>query len=361
MKKILYVVNKIRHYRIPINNYLAEDAKKAGYELILVVPKGKVFNDQKSEIKFRCIETKLNLSSCISLVKKESPSAVMFGLHLKDTVLFPLIYWLKIKRIPCVIWKHGINLQDRDSICKNLFFRHLHNLSDGIILFSPNEKKYIKKKNHDRIFIAPNTLNFDTIPEITAGKKDLRRKYGIQFDKIVLFVGRIQPRKRLDDLIEAFENIDNNIGLVIVGPDIREDQLDKIKGMNNVKYMGAIFEPDAVNEIFKMSDVFSIPGANGLGINQAFYWGLPTVTEDVWHGPEIFYLEEGKNGFMVPRGDISGLREKIEYLLHDDEVYRKFSEEAKRTMEEKGNIRNMSAGFMNCIKWVLEKNGRRGE
>ena len=42
-----------------------------------------------------------------------------------------------------------------------------------------------------------------------------------------------------------------------------------------------------------MADIFSIPGKVGLGVTQAFYWGLPIVTERVLHSPEIIYVKDG--------------------------------------------------------------------
>ena len=57
-----------------------------------------------------------------------------------------------------------------------------------------------------------------------------------------------------------------------------------------------------------MADVFAIPGHVGLGLNQAFYFGLPVVTEEGKHPPEIAYLKPGRNGFMVPENDLAALR-----------------------------------------------------
>jgi len=54
-----------------------------------------------------------------------------------------------------------------------------------------------------------------------------------------------------------------------------------------------------------------VPGHVGLGLNQAFYWGLPAITEKGLQPPEIQYLKPGRNGFMVGENDLAELKEKM--------------------------------------------------
>ena len=101
-----------------------------------------------------------------------------------------------------------------------------------------------------------------------------------------------------------------------------------------------------------MADVFSIPGKIGLGINQAMYWGLPVVTEDVRHSPEIIYLENGVNGFIVRQHSAKELAEKCNYLLSDPDTYLKFSESAKSLIIKNADIDKMCDGFIDAINSV---------
>jgi glycosyltransferase involved in cell wall biosynthesis len=115
--------------------------------------------------------------------------------------------------------------------------------------------------------------------------------------------------------------------------------------------LGEIHDPKniKISKIFKMADVFSIPGHVGLGLNQAFYWGLPVVTEDGLQPPEINYLVNGRNGFMVPHNDINQLREKILFLLEDDDIRQEFSKNARSDILKWGSIEGMFMGFRNCV------------
>ena len=55
--------------------------------------------------------------------------------------------------------------------------------------------------------------------------------------------------------------------------------------------------------IFAISDIFLNPGLTGLGILDAFSAGLPFITmSDSLHSPEIYYLKNGFNGYIVKNG-----------------------------------------------------------
>ena len=71
-----------------------------------------------------------------------------------------------------------------------------------------------------------------------------------------------------------------------------------------------------------MADVCAIPGHVGLGLNQAFLFGLPVVTLEGSQPPEIGYLRHGENGFIDGEGDVETLRRRIFHLLEDDEARR---------------------------------------
>lgn len=309
---------------------------------------------KKQKITFDFKKTQLNIFACIREIKKINPDVVILFLHLKDIVIWPLIHILRLKKIPVIYWNHGINLQTPNNKIKNAFFHYVHNISDAIILYSPNELKYIEPKNHKKTFIAYNTLNFNSFPDIKRSKKELLNKYNVKTRKNVLFVGRIQPRKRLDDLLKCFENIEKRIGLIVVGPGIQKKQMVKINRIDNIKYFGPIYDNVKINEIFKMCDLFSIPGTNGLGLNQAFYWGLPAVAENVNHSPEIFYLKQEKNGYIVPKGDIRELRERIKHLLMNEDLYKKFSQNARKTIQKEGSIERMYEGFQKAMEFCLD-------
>jgi glycosyltransferase involved in cell wall biosynthesis len=109
-----------------------------------------------------------------------------------------------------------------------------------------------------------------------------------------------------------------------------------------------------------MADVCAIPGHVGLGLNQAFYFGLPVVTEEGKHPPEIGYLKPGRNGFIVPQNDLDQLRQKLFWLLDNDAAREEFSRNARQDILREASIEGMYRGFRDCARF-LENTGQRAE
>lgn len=351
MKKILLVSNKVYHYRIPIYNYFAETFLDDNVEFILLTDE--IQKENPHTIKFNHLEESFSLIKYVGIISEIKPDAIIFYLHLKDYILWPLMVYLKIKSIPFIKWGHGINLLDTENKLKKLLFDSIHFLCKAIILYSPNEKKFIPERFHKKVYIAYNTLNFTHLPNIFETKNELRKKYNLNYNKIVLFVGRILENKKLDILLDIFSEMDDHTnGLVIVGPNINDDQLERVNSHSNIQYLGEIYDEYDINSIFKMSDIFCIPGKNGLGINQAMIWGLPVVTMQGIHAPEIYYLTNNYNGFLV-NDNYDQLQETLVNLLNNDDLLKRMSINAQHTMNTKGHISNMYKGFSEALSNVL--------
>lgn len=345
MKKNLIILeSKVLHYKIPIYNFFHKKLKNSYIMEIVAINK-------KCDSKNLNIHKMSNWKILCYIFKKKNLKIIICRFGLKDISLFPLILLAKWKGVKFIWWNHGIDLQDKNNLVKNLFYSFIHRLADAILLYSSNEIQFVKTGN-EKIFVANNTLNFDDFPEIRESKESLRKKYNIGEEKVVLFVGRIQRRKRLMDLLNIFDNDMNGIALIIVGPGMTKSQLEIVNRNRHIYYLGPIHDVKKVNEIFKMSDIFSIPGHIGLGLNHAFYWGLPVITENVPHAPEIVYLRHGKNGFIIPKDDVDQLKEKIIFLLENRKVLRRFSENAEREIRKNGSIDKMFEGFRRAIDFV---------
>jgi glycosyltransferase involved in cell wall biosynthesis len=231
-------------------------------------------------------------------------------------------------------------------------------LSDGLILYSENEIQLIKEKNRRKISVANNTINNEDLPEINETKEEIKKEFNIPFEKIVLSVGRMEEgrgRKKIDHLIKIFNEIDfNGAGLVIVGSGVSDELIKKMNKKNTI-YLGEIYDPRniQISKIFKMADVFSIPGHVGLGLNQAFFWGLPVVTEEGRQPPEIHYLVNGRNGFIVPENNLEELKQKLLLLLQDDVLRQELSRNAKSDILKNASIEKMFHGFKNIVERLI--------
>jgi len=349
---ILLISNKLFHYRIPVYNYFSKRFKDNGFEFFVLATE--IQEDIQIKIDFNLKVIRPSLKKYQSYIQSINPVTIIFFMHLRDRISWQLL-WTQRKKTPIIYWGHGVNLQDSENRIKNFCYHIFHRFSDAIILYSNNEQKHIKYLPRDKIFIAPNSLNDKYFPKIPESKEALKKYKNLTDYKIVLFVSRISPIKRLTDLVAASNLLNDNIKIIIIGPGLEDSLLTQIKTNPKIEYWGTIYDSLTINKAFKMSDLFCIPGMIGLSINQALYWGLPTITEDVKHSPEITYLKNGENGFIVPKGDILQLADRINHILSADEILLEFSEKSKSIIQSEANIEKMFDGFLAAVQYVLDK------
>jgi glycosyltransferase involved in cell wall biosynthesis len=97
-------------------------------------------------------------------------------------------------------------------------------------------------------------------------------------------------------------------------------------------------------EIFLLSDLYCIPGALGLGIVEAIYWGLPVLTMNVKHGPEFYYLKNGFNSFIAR--DRKEMELMLDELIFNDEKRLSLSKNAKQIYNSEASLERMFEGFI---------------
>jgi glycosyltransferase involved in cell wall biosynthesis len=128
-----------------------------------------------------------------------------------------------------------------------------------------------------------------------------------------------------------------------VGPDLSDEVSHAIKGINNIYYLGPIYDKMKMAEIFSISDFYCVPGALGLGIVEALYWGLPVLTMEVNHGPEAYYLKNNFNSLIAK--DKQELKRMINDILFDDEKRLILSNNARKVFHEEATLDKMFEGF----------------
>jgi glycosyltransferase involved in cell wall biosynthesis len=344
------------HYRVSVYNYMNYRFKEYGFELKVLTNKIQIEN--KNPLNFEISEIPFRFFHYKKRIQNINPVAVIIFLLIKDSIIWPLVHWLKYKRIPVTFWTKGGNWDAPNGIVRYHIFNYIHSLCDGLILYSQKGFDWIKPQNHYKAFVANNTINFNDFPDIVQSKEQIKKELGIPFKKVVLFVGRMDVnsgRKKVDHLIEIFRHLNrDDVGLVIVGSGLCETLKAQMNKANTL-YLGEVYDPQnlQIGRIFKMADICAIPGHVGLGLNQAFFWGLPVVTEQGFQPPEIEYLKDGSNGFIVPENDLQALREKIIYLIDNDEVRDIFSKNARADILREASIEGMFAGFRDCVEFII--------
>ncbi len=354
MVKRVLLINQdvIPHYRVPIYGYLYSYLQKYDFELFVTA--GNIQKGNPHPVNFPFERMQLSTANLLQLIAKQKVDAIIFWVNLKFSYLFPTILIAKIlMRKKILYWGHGRDLEDPDATLKNLGYFWQHSLSDAIILYGEHLRKFLALQFQSKTFIANNTLVF---PATTPSKEQIaavRNAYKITTRRNIIFMGRVEKRKRVGDLIEAFRSLKiEDTGLIIVGPD--PDGLLADVHDANIYRIGPVYGAERF-ALLATANVFCIPGHVGLSIVDAFWCGLPLVTEDVPHAPEIMYMKNGVNGIMVPKGNVGELKKALELLLSDEQILAQFSRAAHGEITTNGHIDKMCAGFKEALEYSFRQ------
>ncbi|HIP11476.1 MAG TPA: glycosyltransferase [Arcobacter sp.] len=351
MKTILMMHYDLHFYRVPIYEKLFYRLGKRGIRLIIWPIK---VSQQDLEMNFQIINKKMNIKNFQEVISSYKVDGIINFLNpSKPSYMFYIVFLLlaKIKKIDLFYYGHGLNLESNSKFLK-LFYNLFHFLYKKIILYTPNEKVHLWEIHRKKIEIAYNTLDLEGRDLlITDSRQKLRSIYGYKEELIVLFSGRIEQRKKLEVLLDIFEEYENdsknNIRLLIVGPTNDEEIIRRMKNNEFTNYLGPIYDKKKIAELFYISDLFCIPGHIGLGLIEAMYWGLPVITLNVKHAPEIYYLVSNKNGFLLENKN--ELSEKFQSIEKDKDLLNNMSSYAKMTYQEKASVEKMLKGFINAL------------
>ncbi|MBI4719929.1 MAG: glycosyltransferase family 4 protein [Chitinivibrionia bacterium] len=156
-------------------------------------------------------------------------------------------------------------------------------------------------------------------------------------DCIVLFLARLVPSKRPEDLIRAIPRILERTRakplFLFVGDGPSRTACERIARelgvAHAVRFEGAVLH-ERVPEFLYSSDIFvSTSNLTNMAIPtcEAFLCGVPAVVYDV--GDTASFVKHDRTGLVVPDGDIPALADAVASLIDDPDGRRKMGENAK--------------------------------
>ncbi|GAA0546185.1 glycosyltransferase family 4 protein [Halorubrum ejinorense] len=186
--------------------------------------------------------------------------------------------------------------------------------ADYICAVSEESKSYIDSKTDRDAIYVPNTIPESRFPEV-ASQATIQDRYDIEpTDTVILHVGRITPRKRIDKLIESFKKIKNDsvdYKLVLVGKDTMDEYADTVreKASEDVILTGFV-EDEILAGFYHISDVYatcSLSEGWGLPLSEANRFGTTIVAYD-----SIPAVRSIENAVLATDGDQADFEAKLE-------------------------------------------------
>ncbi|MFC1864601.1 glycosyltransferase [Chloroflexota bacterium] len=175
----------------------------------------------------------------------------------------------------------------------------------------------------ERISVVPCGVNLELFQPID--KKMARQQLGFADDKLILFVGRIEPLKGIEQLLEAMTYLQNSQGLrlVIIGGDENSQyEIERLQGLSrdlqiqdSVIFQGLI-KHERLPYFYSAADACVLPSyyeSFGLVALESLACGTPVVATDVGDLKNI--IRQGETGYVVTDNTPRRLADKIALLL----------------------------------------------
>jgi len=190
------------------------------------------------------------------------------------------------------------------------------------------------KAESDKIGIVPCGVNMELFRPVD--RATARRELDLTDQKVLLFVGRIDPLKGIDRLLKAMPLLPEpeSLRLVVIGGDERSrSEVDKLRSLaaalgisDSVTFQGLV-KHDRLPYYYSAADVCVVPSyyeSFGLVALEALACGTPVVASDIGDLKNI--IRQGETGFVVPdntpRQLAGGITLFLDGTSRDDESIR---------------------------------------
>jgi glycosyltransferase involved in cell wall biosynthesis len=261
------------------------------------------------------------------------------------------VAWMHARQRPVIGWGLGVPATSGAlDILRSAARKRFLNQFDALITYSQKGAAGYCHAGFapERVFVAPNAMAPRPVeppperpPDFAGGQAT------------VLFVGRLQARKRIDLLLRACaalpEGVRPRLWLVGDGPARAELEALAHRQYPEAQFLGARHGAE-LEPFFLAADLFVLPGTGGLAVQEAMSYALPVVVAE-GDGTQNDLVQEG-NGWRVEPGSLERLTHILTVALSDVGRLRRMGRESYRIVSEVINLEKMVEVFAAAIQSV---------
>lgn len=269
--------------------------------------------------------------------------------------------------MPLVITLHGMtNLVPMyDSyVCGGLTpeqILSLLRLCTQIVVVSEQMLDYCRDKRLHNVCRIPNGIDTEYFSPVNHIKR-----------KGILYVGKLNKHKGLKETLQAYLKIENIIkeDLYLVGRGIskevfekmsffldshKKDKVGELIEKGRIHLLGELYPPD-LRELYRRSKLLVLPSLTEgfpLVVLEALSCETPAIASDVGSIPEV--IQNGKNGYLIPKGDPDELAQAIARMFKN---YHSGLQRLCRDSVSDYEINSRAREYINLFQDVLKRNRR---
>ena len=209
--------------------------------------------------------------------------------------------------------------------------------------YMKNELQRLFGLPYEKINVVPNGINTNNFNGIELDY-NFRRKYAMDNEKIILYVGRLVYEKGIQHLIAAMPKILNgyhDAKLVIAGKGGMIDELRgqaEFLGLGNKVCFAGYLGGDDLKKMYKAADISVFPSTYepfGIVALEAMLAENPVVVSDVGGLDEI--VEHRVNGMKSYAGNANSIADSVLELLYDKQLAAECVKKAKNKVRNNYN------------------------
>ncbi len=153
-------------------------------------------------------------------------------------------------------------------------------------------------------------------------------------ERLLVHISNFRPVKRVLDVIAIFEKVQKEVParLLMVGDGPDRGKVEQYCREHHIcgsiTFIGSL---PLVEDVLVGADLFLLPSESesfGLSALEAMSCQVPVIASTAGGLPEV--VEDGVTGFLRPVGDVAGMAAAALRLLGDEDLRRRFGEEARR-------------------------------
>lgn len=361
MKRIAHLQPIIPHYREEFFAKLGEEVQQDIY-IYEKIEEAKDLSFNIGRTKCKSIRSKLLAGLFLLynpkmlLAKDYDVLVLMLNFTHLTTWLLLVTKWIHHKKI--ILWGQGISVRRYIKEESNVDWKLklMMRLSDGVWLYMDKEKEQWQQiLPHKPIVALHNTLSgvSEMVEyEPTQSLDELKNKYHITQDVILIFCARFTSNRRVDILIETIQKLNaDKYGFVIIGAGSSKPDFTKYP---NVYDFGALYDTEVKRELFAISNIYFQPGWVGLSIVEAMAYGLPIFTfrrsEKTLQCVEYSYIRPEGNGMIF-----DDVNQAVAYISETQTIaFKQMGENARKFVAENLRVDQMVENAMAVINEVLK-------
>ena len=243
--------------------------------------------------------------------------------------------------------------------------------ADRIIAFSPHERDAMARlygADPAKVRLVPCGVDLGKFRPLD--QKEVRKRLGLNGEKVLLFVGRVEPLKGLDLLVETAAQLEageENVRMMVVGGGgPGEPETDRVRRLAEERQVDGMIDfvgrvnHDELPLYYNAADVCVVPSyyeSFGLVALESMACGTPVVATRVGGLPTI--VHHGHTGYLKSWRCPEAFANSVEMIFASTDLQESMGSAARRRAELMG-WRNVAAIISDDYLALMERGSRTG-